>query len=172
MNGSPREPAVHRTLPGCVRYSWRNPEHREKVDHLVVPETAAGEANPLVYGIEDSMFAKMLDEKHDFPQPTGRGGNNSEEVWMITEHRAILVISTSLLGKICILPSKEAHFIARSLQATSRCAIRGPATICPPASEGKLLVRQRTSASPQAALATRTVCPRMPRVRPNAAPGD
>jgi hypothetical protein len=30
---------------------------------------------------------------------------------MITEESAILVMFTSLLGKICILPSKEAHFI-------------------------------------------------------------
>ncbi len=30
---------------------------------------------------------------------------------MITEESAILLMYTSLLGKICILPSKEAHFM-------------------------------------------------------------
>ncbi len=34
-------------------------------------------------------------------------------------------MSTSLLGKICLLPYKGGTFYVRSLQATSRCAIRG-----------------------------------------------
>src|SRR5205823_1274771 len=45
------------------------------------------------------------------PSQQGVEGTDSEEVWMMTEESAILVMSTSLLGKICILPSKEAHFI-------------------------------------------------------------
>src|SRR5439155_21506732 len=45
------------------------------------------------------------------PSQQGVEGTDSEEIWMITEESAILVMSTSLLGKICILPSKEAHFM-------------------------------------------------------------
>src|SRR2546428_5009563 len=45
------------------------------------------------------------------PSQQGVEGTDSEEVWMLTEESAILVMSTSLLGKICILPSKEAHFM-------------------------------------------------------------
>ncbi len=44
---------------------------------------------------------------------------------MITEESAILVISTSLLGTLLFFLIKEAHFYARSLLLTSRCAIRG-----------------------------------------------
>jgi hypothetical protein len=45
------------------------------------------------------------------PSQQGVEETDSEVVWMITEESAILVMSTSLLGKICILPSKEAHFM-------------------------------------------------------------
>ncbi len=45
------------------------------------------------------------------PSQQGGEGTDSEEVWILTEESAILVMSTSLLGKICILPSKEAHFM-------------------------------------------------------------
>src|SRR5438309_8857286 len=45
------------------------------------------------------------------PSQLGVEGTASEVVWMITEESAILVMSTSLLGKFCILPSKEAHFM-------------------------------------------------------------
>src|SRR5438309_659791 len=44
------------------------------------------------------------------PSQQGVEGTASEVVWMITEESAILVMSTSLLGKFCILPLKEAHF--------------------------------------------------------------
>jgi hypothetical protein len=45
------------------------------------------------------------------PSQLGVEGTVSEVVWMITEESAILVMSTSLLGKFCILSSKEAHFM-------------------------------------------------------------
>src|SRR5438045_126674 len=45
------------------------------------------------------------------PSQEGVEGTASEVVWMITEESAILVMSTSLLGKFCILPLKEAHFM-------------------------------------------------------------
>src|SRR5205823_2388812 len=59
------------------------------------------------------------------PSQQGVEGTDSEEVWILTEESAILVMSTSLLGTICLLPYKGGIFYARSLQATSRCAIRG-----------------------------------------------
>src|SRR2546423_11438360 len=59
------------------------------------------------------------------PNQEGVEGTDSEEVWMITEESAILVISTSLLGTILFFLIKEAYFYARSLLVTSRCAIRG-----------------------------------------------
>src|SRR6266487_5995363 len=59
------------------------------------------------------------------PSQQGVEGTDSEEVWILTEESAILVMSTSLLGKICLLPYKGGTFYAHSLQATSRCAIRG-----------------------------------------------
>ena len=45
------------------------------------------------------------------PSQLGVEGTAWEVVWMITEESARLVMSTSLLGKFCILPSKEAHFM-------------------------------------------------------------
>src|SRR2546421_8846490 len=60
------------------------------------------------------------------PNQQGVAGTDSEDVWMITEESAILVISTSLLGTLLFFLIKEAYFQARSLLLTSRCAIRGP----------------------------------------------
>src|SRR5437588_1946745 len=59
------------------------------------------------------------------PNQEGVEGTDSEEVWMITEESAILVISTSLLGTMLFFLIKEAYFYARSLLVPSRCAIRG-----------------------------------------------
>src|SRR6266571_1045565 len=59
------------------------------------------------------------------PNQEGVAGTDSEEVWMITEESAILVISTSLLGTLLFFLIKEAYFYAGSLLLTSRCAIRG-----------------------------------------------
>jgi hypothetical protein len=44
------------------------------------------------------------------PNQEGVAGTDSEEVWMITEESAILVISTSLLGTILFFLIKEAYF--------------------------------------------------------------
>jgi hypothetical protein len=44
------------------------------------------------------------------PNQEGVTGTDSEEVWMITEESAILVISTSLLGTILFFLIKEAYF--------------------------------------------------------------
>src|SRR5579859_7223721 len=63
------------------------------------------------------------------PSQQGGEGTDSEDVWMITEESAILVMSTSLLGKISILPSYGGTFYPRLLQAISRCAIRGTVSI-------------------------------------------
>src|SRR5947209_9963543 len=59
------------------------------------------------------------------PNQEGVEGTDSEEVWMITEESAILVMSTSLIGKDLYPSLKGGTFYACSLQATSRCAIRG-----------------------------------------------
>ena len=59
------------------------------------------------------------------PNQEGVAGTDSEDVWMLTEESAILVISTSLLGTLLFFLIKEAYFYARSLLLTSRCAIRG-----------------------------------------------
>jgi len=44
------------------------------------------------------------------PNQEGVAGIDSEEVWMITEESAILVISTSLLGTLLFFLIKEAYF--------------------------------------------------------------
>jgi hypothetical protein len=44
------------------------------------------------------------------PNQEGVEGTDSEEVWMITEESAILVISTSLLGTSLFFLIKEAYF--------------------------------------------------------------
>jgi hypothetical protein len=46
----------------------------------------------------------------DSPNQEGVAGTDSEEVWMITEESAILVISTSLLGTLLFFLIKEAYF--------------------------------------------------------------
>src|SRR6266581_4516845 len=60
------------------------------------------------------------------PNQEGVEGTDAEEVWMITEESAILVMSTSLIGKDLYPSLKGGTFYVCSLQATSRCAIRGP----------------------------------------------
>jgi hypothetical protein len=74
-----------------------------------VPKAPPCKADAFINGSKDPLLAQIINNKHYFPQPTGVAGTDSEEVWMITEESAILVMYTSLLGKICILPSKEAH---------------------------------------------------------------
>src|SRR5947209_10334935 len=59
------------------------------------------------------------------PNQEGVEGTDAEEVWMITEESAILVMSTSLIGKDLYPSLKGGTFYVCSLQATSRCAIRG-----------------------------------------------
>ena len=44
------------------------------------------------------------------PNHEGVEGTDSEDVWMLTEESAILVISTSLLGTLLFFLIKEAHF--------------------------------------------------------------
>src|SRR6266568_3652234 len=59
------------------------------------------------------------------PNQEGVAGTDSEDIWMLTEESAILVISTSLLGTMLFFLIKEAYFYAGPLLVTSRCAIRG-----------------------------------------------
>ena len=61
-------------------------EDREKVDHLVVAEAAAGKADALTNLGQDPLLAKMLDDQG------GGQGMFSEEDWMITEESAILLM--------------------------------------------------------------------------------
>src|SRR2546421_13001848 len=88
------------------------------------------------------------------PNQQGVAGTDSEDVWMITEESAILVISTSLLGTLLFFLIKEAYFQARSLLLTSRCAIRGPYGLdCP---------HSRASARPTRQVKRCCYCPRSP----------
>jgi hypothetical protein len=52
-------------------------------------------------------------------------GTDWEEVWIITEESAILLIGPPDSGIFTFFPLKEAHFSAYSLSATTSCAIRG-----------------------------------------------
>jgi hypothetical protein len=112
MNGSAKasQPLV-KLLQGAFATHGVAEEHGEKVDHLVVPEAAAGKANEAqVMASRTPSLRRWWTMSTTSPSQQGVEGTDSEEVWMITEESAMLVISTSLLGKICILPSKEAHF--------------------------------------------------------------
>src|SRR5713101_6908781 len=55
------------------------------------------------------------------PNHEGVEGTECEEVWMLTEESAILVMCTSLLGKMCILP-QERHILC--LLATNYISLR------------------------------------------------
>src|SRR2546430_14600552 len=55
------------------------------------------------------------------PNHEGVEGTECEEVWMMTEESAILVMCTSLLGKMCILP-QERHILC--LLATNYNSLR------------------------------------------------
>src|SRR5436190_22307387 len=55
------------------------------------------------------------------PNHEGVEGTECEEVWMMTEESAILVMCTSLLGKMCILP-QERHILC--LLATNYISLR------------------------------------------------
>src|SRR2546429_7960503 len=67
------------------------------------------------------------------PNHEGVEGTECEEVWMMTEESAILVMCTSLLGKMCILP-QERHILC--LLATNYISLRnswaGPGKLFPP----------------------------------------
>src|SRR5947209_19583859 len=55
------------------------------------------------------------------PNHEGVEGTECEEVWMMSENSAILVMCTSLLGKMCILP-QERHILC--LLATNYISLR------------------------------------------------
>ena len=77
-----------------------------------MPEAAASQAHLRADGRKDALLAKIGDDQRHLPDPNQEGiaGIDSEEVWMITEESAILVISTSLLGTILFFLIKEAYF--------------------------------------------------------------
>jgi hypothetical protein len=113
-------------LQGAFATNGVAEEYGEKVDHLVVPKAAAGKANLRGDGIEDAKLAKMMDDEHYFPQPTGGRGHRSRRG--LDDHRRI-----SDTGHVYLLHWKDLYpflkggtFYACSLQDTSRCAIRGP----------------------------------------------
>src|SRR5579864_1048566 len=60
------------------------------------------------------------------PNQEGVEGADSEEVWMITDPSAILVICASLMEGVSFFLLKKAHFYPCLLQGLSRCASRGP----------------------------------------------
>src|SRR5205807_7794487 len=62
------------------------------------------------------------------PNHEGVEGTECEEVWMMTEESAILVMCTSLLGKMCILP-QERHILC--LLATNYISLRNSWVIRP-----------------------------------------
>ncbi len=72
-------------------------EHGQKIDDLVMPETAAGQTHLRTDGRKDALLAQIGDDQRDLP-------------WIRTEISAILVMSTSLLGTLVFFLIKEAYF--------------------------------------------------------------
>src|SRR5260221_841292 len=100
-------------------------DDRQKVDHLVVPKAPPCKTDALIDGSKDPLLAQVLDNKHHFPQPTGGRGDRLGRG--LDTHRRI-----SDTGHVYLLVGKDLYpsfiggtFYAHSLQATSRCAIRG-----------------------------------------------
>src|SRR5713226_5993412 len=76
-----------------------------------MPKAAASKAHLRGDGVEDVQLTKMLDDEYDFPQPTGGRGDSFGSG--LDDHRRISDTGHVylLVGKFCILPSKEAHFM-------------------------------------------------------------
>jgi hypothetical protein len=66
-----REELLVKLLQGAFTTDGVAKEDGEKVNHLVVPKAAASKAHLRGDGVEDAALTKMLDNEHDFPQPTG-----------------------------------------------------------------------------------------------------
>src|SRR5260370_5456410 len=100
-------------------------EYGEKVDHLVVPKAATSKAHLRGDGVEDAQLTKMLDDEHDFPQPTGGRGDSFGSG--LDDHRRISDTGHVylLVGKVLYPSLKGGTFYACPLQTISRCAIRG-----------------------------------------------
>jgi len=84
-------------------------------------QSARGSAD----GVEDAQFTQMLDDEHDFPQPTGGRGDSFGSG--LDAHRRISDTGHVylLVGKILYPSLKGGTFYAYPLQTISRCAIRG-----------------------------------------------
>src|SRR5205085_7067560 len=104
-------------------------------------EAAAGKAHLRGDSVEDAQLPKMLDDEHDFPQPTGGRGDSFGSG--LDDHRRISDTSHVylLVGKVLYPSLKGGTFYACPLQTRSRCAIRGqdetnPCLLWKPASLG------------------------------------
>jgi hypothetical protein len=47
-------------------------KHGDKVDHLIVPETATGKADALGKGVKDSKLLQITDDEDGLPEPGWR----------------------------------------------------------------------------------------------------
>src|SRR5512135_168880 len=78
-------------------------EHGQKIDDLVVPETAAGQAHLGGDGRKDALLAKIGDDQRDFPEPGRRRGDrlrrgldthrdigNTRHVYLLVGNRFVL----------------------------------------------------------------------------------
>src|SRR5713226_6096292 len=97
-----------------------------------MPKAAASKAHLRGDGVEDAQLTKMLDDEHDFPQPTGGRGDRFGSG--LDDHRRI-----SDTGHVYLLVGKDLYpslkggtFYACPLQTISRCAIRGKRTTATP----------------------------------------
>src|SRR5712691_3974725 len=69
-----QEPFIEH-LQGAFAEDFVAEEHGQKIDHLIAPEAATGQAHLRVDGREDALLAKMGDEQRDLPEPGGGRGN-------------------------------------------------------------------------------------------------
>jgi len=107
-----REELLVKLLQGAFTTDGVAKEDGEKVNHLVVPKAAASKAHEAqVMASRTPRLRRCWTMSTTSPSQQGIEGTASEVVWMFTGESAILVMSTSLLGKFSILPSKEAHFM-------------------------------------------------------------
>jgi hypothetical protein len=85
-------------------------QDREKVDLLVVSEAATGEANLLNDGVEDSPLVRRWESRSaTSPNQGCVAGTEREEVWIVIDESAILVMVPPYQGSFGFVPDRQAH---------------------------------------------------------------
>src|SRR6266699_3154886 len=87
-------------------------EHGQKIDDLIVPETAAGQAHLRAKGRKDSLLAKIGDDQRDLPEPGWRRGDSL--LRCLDTHRDIGDTSHIylLVGNSFVLPHQGGIFLS------------------------------------------------------------